>query len=578
MKILGIHDGHNASVCLMEDGKIKYVIQEERVTKIKNKGGFPYKSLDLLFKITGLTPNDIDYVALNGNYMPMVGKDITRELILKSYEDLLNPFGTARLRNFLKTFKFIDSFIQKQNKKIRLNILKNLGFKKEKVIFVEHHLAHASCAYFGMGKFKEPILVLTNDGAGDRLCATVNIGEKGNIRRIASVHEHHSIGNLYAIFTYLLGMVPLEHEYKIMGMAPYVKSSKAREVADKFWEMFEFEENGLTWKFKKGFSVFGAMPYFKEFIFLKRFDYLMAGLQIFIEEFLVKWVKNAIKRTGIRKIALAGGTFMNVKANKAIMELPEVEELFVFPSCGDEANAIGVCYYLESQINGTKNLKPLEDIYFGIEWSNDEIKKRFEKYNFKNYKYKIVKYSNIEKKVAELLSSGEIVARFKGREEFGARALGNRSLLANASKSGVIKEINEMIKNRDFWMPFASSILDEDMDKYIKDWNIYKKKNKPYYMIMTFDTKEKAHKDLVAGIHPYDKTVRPQMVVERHNKDYYKLISEFKNLTGIGGILNTSLNLHGYPLVHTPEDAFHLIDNSSLKYLAIGDYLIEKIT
>ena len=329
MLILGIHDGHNASVCLMENGQIKYVIQEERVTGVKNKGGFPYESLKLLFEVTGLKPDDIDYVGLNGNYMPMAGEDITREKIMEYYRALLKPLGTARLRNFLKTFKVLDNLVIKKNKSLRLQILEQLGFPKRKVFFIEHHLAHASCGYFGMGNFKEPILILTNDGAGDRLCATVNIGKNDKIERIAEVHEHHSIGNMYAVFTFLTGMVPLEHEYKIMGMAPYAKGDRVCKVADEFWEMFEFEGDGLTWKFKKGFSVFGATPFFKQFMFLKRFDYLMGGLQIFTEEFLVKWVKNAIKKTGIRKIALSGGTFMNVKANKLIMELPEVEEIFL---------------------------------------------------------------------------------------------------------------------------------------------------------------------------------------------------------------------------------------------------------
>ena len=249
----------------------------------------------------------------------------------------------------------------------------------------------------------------------------------------------------------------------------------------------------------------------------------------------------------------------------------------MFPSCGDESNTIGICYYLESYFNGVKNLKPLEDIYFGIKWSDEEIEKRFGSYSFKNFKYKISKSKDIEKEVAKLLAKGHVVARFKGREEFGARALGNRSLLANASKPEIVKEINEMIKNRDFWMPFASSILEEDMERYIKDWHIYGKKNKPYYMIMTFDTKKEAHTRLAGGIHPYDRTVRPQMVKKEHNLGYHYLISEFKKLTGSGGVLNTSLNLHGYPLVHTPQDAFYLMDNSSLKYLAIGNWLIEKV-
>jgi len=231
---------------------------------------------------------------------------------------------------------------------------------------------------------------------------------------------------------------------------------------------------------------------------------------------------------------------------------------------------------MENELNGQKNLLPLEDIYFGVEWNDDEIKHRFEKYSFKNYRYEIKKYEDIEREIARLLAEGHIVARFKGREEFGARALGNRSLLADASRPGVVKEINEMIKNRDFWMPFACSILEEDMARYIHNWEKWSNKNKPYYMIMSFDTTSEAHQDLAGGIHPYDKTVRPQLAKKIHNYSYHYLISEFKSLRGIGGLLNTSLNLHGLPLVHSPEDAFYLMENSSLKYLAIGDYLISK--
>ena len=571
MKILGIHDGHNASACLMEDGELKYLVQEERVCCEKNKSGFPYKSIDLIFRKTGLSFRQIDAIGMNGTYMPPPADRIET---LAYYQSLLKGnslFNTNIIKNRLKNISFIGGPFEKKNREKRLKKVVDLGADASKVHFIDHHTLHASAAYYGNGDFENDILVLTNDGAGDRLCATVNIFSKGKMQRIASINENHSIGILYAIFTFLTGMVPLEHEYKIMGMAPYAHKSGSKKVSDEFWNMFKFSEDGLTWEFTKGYSVFGSMDYFKDFMFLKRFDYLMAGLQYFTEEFLVHWVRSCIKKTGIKRLALSGGTFMNVKADKLIMELDEVEKIFLFPSCGDESNPVGACYNLEAATNGTVNIKKLEDVYLGISFTNEEVKQSFDKYSFKG-KYKITYFDKIEEEAAKILASNHVVARFKGREEFGARSLGNRAIIANPGTPEIIKEINEMIKNRDFWMPFACSILDTDFDKYV----ISEGKNDPLYMIMTFDTKKEAD-EIKGGIHPYDRTVRPQLVKQKHSPSYWTLINEFKKITGVGGILNTSLNLHGLPLVHTPEDAFHVIENSNLKHLAIENYLIEKI-
>jgi carbamoyltransferase len=282
----------------------------------------------------------------------------------------------------------------------------------------------------------------------------------------------------------------------------------------------------------------------------------------------VDWVKACIRETGVHRIAMAGGTFMNVKANKRIMELPEVKSIFIFPSCGDESSSAGVCWYLQHK-QFVQQFE-LKDIYWGVSYTDEEVRKAFDQYTFRQ-SYRITHVGDIEQKTAELLAAGQIVGRFSGREEFGARSLGNRALLANPSNAGVIKEINEMIKSRDFWMPFACSVLDEYYHEYIVDHG----KNDPYYMIMTFDSHPAAQK-IVAGIHPYDQTVRPQLVTAEQNPRYHHLIKAFSTLTGIGGLLNTSLNLHGLPLVHSPEDAFYLMENSNLKYLAIENYLVEK--
>jgi len=570
MRIIGIQDGHNASVCLLDNGKVKWVIQEERINREKNYDGFPEQALALVLQKENLQPKDIDWVAMNGHFQP---KSMDREQRLNAYKNLSK--GKAKIKSKIKTIKTINDLFANLNNQSRLKPLLSSGFKIEQIQFIEHHTAHAAGAYYGNNchdKDKD-ILVLTNDGSGDRVCATISIGRNGKLTRLAEVAEPHSIGLLYAMYTFLTGMVPLEHEYKIMGMAPFADQQSAQKVADEFHQMFQLSADGTEWEFVKGKSIYSSLEFFKDFMFLKRFDHLMGGLQLFTEQFLTNWVKACIKKTGISDVALSGGTFMNVKANKCIMELEEVDSLFVFPSCGDESSSIGAAYqcFADNDVNNIEKISSLSDIYFGISFSGEEILKAYKGYEF-SQSYQIEEFTHIEKEVAKLLANNHVVARFAGREEFGARSLGNRAILANAASVDVIREINEMIKNRDFWMPFASSILDEDFQRYVVTDN----KNNPYYMVMTYDTKQQAATEILAGIHPYDKTIRPQLVSREHNESYWQLLKEFKLLTSAGGVLNTSLNLHGLPLVHKPEDAFEVLEKSELKYLAIENYLISK--
>lgn len=566
MLTLGIHDGHNASAALMQNGELLWLVQEERLTKEKNYHGFPFQSIALILQECRLKPTDIDEIGFNGF---TIAKPRNRKGTLDYYASYLQSGTGIQWKKKLEKIPWIYQAYVRKNQAMRLENLKKAGFPETTPYqWIEHHTCHAAAAYYGKGNFKDDVLVLTNDGSGDKLCATVNIGRKGKMERIASVSDKHSVGNLYAYYTFLTGMVPLEHEYKIMGMAPYASLKGCRSVADDLHRMFRVSSNGLTWEFANGSSVMEAAPLWKEYMFLKRFDYLMGGLQLFIEEFLTRWVKACIQHTGISRLALAGGTFMNVKANKRIMELDEVTDVFVFPSCGDESNPAGICWFLQQE--KYLNQFRIGPVYWGKSVTNETVENAFRKYPFKK-KYHLTKEEDIEKKLARLLHEGHVVGRFRGREEFGARSLGNRALLANPERADVIKTINEMIKSRDFWMPFASSILDRRFNDYVVDLH----KDQPLYMIMTYDTKPAAQQ-IVAGIHPYDRTVRPQLVTPESNPLYHKLLTEFESLSGIGAVLNTSLNLHGLPLVNAPEDAFHLMDESSLKYLAIEDYLIEK--
>jgi carbamoyltransferase len=262
---------------------------------------------------------------------------------------------------------------------------------------------------------------------------------------------------------------------------------------------------------------------------------------------------------------------MNVKMYKGLSELKFVDKIFVPPSGSDESLPIGACYFL-AQKNITK---PLYNVYIGrnLLENNKSLNYLLLSKFFPKNKFKIIENFN-HKKLAKLLAKDEIIAIARGREEFGARALGNRSIIANPSNYNLVKKINESIKNRDFWMPFALSILKEDHKTFIKN-------NKNLicnFMTMTFDTKKENVNKILGGCHPYDNTVRPQVLEKKHNKNFYSIIKEFKILTEIPALLNTSLNLHGYPKAADLQDVIFTYKNSDLKFLYINDnFLVKKI-
>jgi carbamoyltransferase len=572
-QVTGIHLGHNAAAALVEDGKLLFAMQEERLSRVKNQGGLPVLTLDYIKALANAQPG-----ASVSREVALGGKNLS--LCYWRRDDILRTAGSGapnivgRAKNLARSNAAISDWInQRKWSGIAENLEPVMGGTEVPVHGIDHHLCHAASAYFGWGKMDEEVLVLTCDGAGDRLCATINIARNGKIRRVAGVEESHSIGALYGKITYLSGMVPMEHEYKLMGLAPYAeKARESQSISEDFEALFAFDrDNPMLWTRTANCP---PLQYSAEFLSnllrRKRFDHIAGGVQLFVERFLVRWVQNCIGETGVRKVALSGGVFMNVKANQKILNLPEVEELFIFPSCGDETNSIGAAWLLDQQLS-KKAPDKLGPFYLGPEYSDVEIDTALRSYKFKS-DVEVKNPKEIERSVAELLTKGSVVARFKGRMEFGARALGNRSILANPAVPGVVKIINEMIKCRDFWMPFAPSVLAERSEKYF-----YKPKPvEAPYMILTLDSRPEKREAMAAAIHPYDATGRPQEVYESWNPDYHGLISHFEQLTGESIILNTSFNLHGEPVVCSPEDALRVFDISGLEHLAIGNFLLSK--
>src|SRR5262245_29058905 len=583
MYVLGIHDGHNASAVLLKDGRIVAGVQEERPRGVKNALGLPRTAIQDVLSQAGLTPAEVDRVALSGlhsgEYLDLDQSVKPAEQILKWHQASYDrkPFGLKRFVRRLVPDSLYEYLKGDHVRQRRLDAVAALGFNRAHIRLVEHHTAHAASAYYGWGRLQEPVLVLANDGMGDDICTTVSIGEGGRLKRLAAIPYTDSVAEIYAVTTFLMGMVPLEHEYKLMGMAPYASPGQARRVGAALSKLIEFDpSNGLAWHRRDQVPAFCfAHRYLAQFYGRQRFDHICGGLQKFVEDFLVQWVRNAIRHTGIRKVALGGGIFMNVKANQLILEMDEVQDLFVFPSCGDETNAAGAAYSVyadECQKDGRPiDIEPIRDLYWGREFGEDAIDSALSAFKFVN-KVRVRNLPDIERQVAELLATGSVVARCSGRMEFGARALGNRSILANPGDPRVIKTINDMIKKRDFWMPFAPSATVERIHDYV-----LKPKDVPApYMILTFDSVPKKAPVFAAAIHPYDGTARPQEVSESVNPSYYRLIQHYGDFTGEEIILNTSFNLHGFPIAYTPEQALFTLDNSGLEHLAIGNFLVSK--
>jgi carbamoyltransferase len=589
MKILSVHYGHNATIGLLKDGEVVFCQSEERLNGLKNSTGWPELTLKVVYKKFGsnidlvVLPNStlLSYAYLKNSgfksqrYLDLFSKTrsidfdfIIRYLFFKYFPNCAYSLWRKKALNYANKINN-DKKLQAEAKRY---FSQAMDISEDKIIFLNHHEAHAYATAFNINPQKETI-VFTLDSEGDEDCATVGVLDNGNLKILSRIQRFNSLGELYSEITGFLGMKPNEDEYKVMGLAPYAKvnSKYVKDICSLFKEAIKLNDK---LEFEAKFSTSISRYYLFERLIYERFDNVAAGIQQFLEEIVTEWVSGWVKKTGIRDISLGGGVFMNVKLDQKLAEIPEVHSIFVMPSSGDESTVFGCLFYGYKNYCMVNNVhlapQPLTHLYLGEDLNEDEVKTITESSNINAYS--VSKPQNIECKIAELLAKNEIVARCAGCMEWGARALGNRSILANPSSLESVRIINEMIKNRDFWMPFAPSVLEEDFSKYFKNpKNIYAP-----YMTTTFDSTELARKQIIAGLHPYDFTGRPQVVRKSWNSSYYFLISEFKKQTGIGAVLNTSFNLHGEPLVRGAGEAIKTFMNSGLKYLALGSYLLKK--
>jgi carbamoyltransferase len=593
MIILGIYDDHCASACLSIDGEIIFAAQEERFTGRKNEGSFPKSVVKYILQTYNIKPESIDEVALGGvhhSYVDLMLKKATTFKV-KDYINEMEEYWKPKLKGdqhdknyhlnlyrnnsrFQNTDDVYDYPDELHNlsgyeqslafNKIRVGcISKLLNIHESRIKFYDHHSCHIHYGYYSNPQKKDVTVGFTIDAFGDNRNQTVWKIKNDQFQIIAE-SKQCELARVYRTVTLYLGMKPYEHEFKVMGLAPYAKLEHAEEVCKELSGLLKIEKMRVLHNQRPA----DLFQFMKEKLQFYRFDNIAAGVQMWLEKVAVALLEDIHKETGIRNFVFSGGVAMNVKLNMLLADQEFVDDFYVGGSSADESLSIGAAFMASKEAG--EQVKPLNHLYLGANINRVELDKYI--YSEAIEEEFKVKKGVTNKEIAKLLTDGNVIARVVGRTEFGSRALGNRSILADPGKADVVKEINEMIKKRDFWMPFALTVLDTYEDQYIEN----PKKIQARYMANAFSTKIKDFDRIKSGTHPYDRTVRPQIVTNDANPKYYDLICEFANMTGTGALLNTSLNLHGLPLVNDYIQAFYVFRNSGLKYLVIEDLLISK--
>jgi carbamoyltransferase len=589
MIILGIHDGHNASAALVVDGKLVSAVGEERFSREKHHYGFPYKAIEAVLNDNNISINDVSRIAMATKTLPPIYfytrrnstfsiEDYWKEQKYYWYPKLYeekNPSYLDLFKNHVKNtnFPYDKSLIANETDhkgmwKARLkHLCDTLKIEDNKVSVYDHHTCHAYYGYFTCAESKSgDVLVYTMDGGGDGLNGTVSIGKNNKPLEFISKSSNCNIGRIYRYVTLLLGMRPADHEYKLMGLAAYNNMANSKKAYDVFAETLKVDGLGFNY----GVDVKDHFFHFKNRLEGMRFDAIAYGLQKRTEELLCEWILNGVKETGIGKVIMSGGVAQNIKANKLISEQKELDSLFIPPGPGDESISIGAAYCSLVEAGDITTTKPIKNAYFGISFKEKEVTDVIRKFSSRfdyNVKTLDLKY------VAEKLELGDVFARFDiNSMEFGARALGNRSIIADPRNPQIIHTINKFVKMRDFWMPFAPSILEDRINDYL----IMKENIDARFMAIGFDSTDLGKKHLSAGLHPFDRSARPQIVSSEDNPDYYALISAFEKKTGVGAVLNTSFNIHGEPIVCTPMDALDTFSRCGIQHLILGNFMISK--
>jgi len=567
MHVLGISCYyHDSAACIFHNGKVIAAVEEERFTRKKFDDSFPKNAIDFCINEAGIDPKDIGCISF-------YDKPVLKfERLLDNYISVA-PKG---LRSFLDV---IPKWIHKRLW-VKEEIKKHVkGFKGD-IIFPEHHLSHAAYTFF-TSPFNESA-ILTIDGVGEWTTTSFGFAEGTKIKLTNDIRWPHSLGLFYSAFTYFLGFQVNEGEYKLMGLSSYgkpkfydlilkelidVKSDGSIRLNMKYFA-FTYDKVMTNSKFSELFSI----PVRLKNEQIKQIHYdIASSVQIVLEDILLKMINHVYKKTNAKNLCLGGGVALNGVANYRMHKEGPFENIHIPPSPGDAGSSVGSAQYayysydsnqrtIESDIH-----KQIENnIYVGPSFSNSEIKLFLDS---NHIAYSESEKISLLKTTAKLISEQNVIGWYQGKMEWGPRALGNRSILADPRNAKMKDILNEKIKHRESFRPFAPSILEEFSSEYF-DLDI----SSPY---MEFVAKVKKP-DIIPAVTHIDKTGRLQTVSKKTNSLYYELIKEFYNITGVPVLINTSMNVMGEPIVNTPEQAFNILLKTDMDYMIMGNYVVSK--
>ena len=574
MTILGLNDisgtHHNSSVALLRDGEILFAASEERFTRIKYEMKFPQHALEAALRFTGCDIREIDYFAVG--YPP---SPFYNDLFCRKIWDLPRSLLGLLGHNFHDVLRYLVPNVRKMYKPaVFSNGLKKLDVPDEKIVFIDHHLAHASSAYRCSGF--EKCLTISMDGfgpngSGKNIAGQIYYCSGGEMSLLEEI-PLYATALWFSAFTVCLGLKYMDGEGKTMGLAAYGDPDVCYDLIRDM--VFQYENE--KWQ---------GYPYWIDYIMVPREEVLKsthsgrrilklienyggenvaAAAQKLLEERVLGFVQRLSEKVDFSEIALAGGTFLNVKVNKLILELPFVEKVFIHPHASDGGTAIGAALELYHRKTGQPAVMRLVDSALGTEYSDEEIESALANYADK-VEWELLD-GELPRYVALALTEGKVIGWFQGREEWGPRALGRRSVLADPRNPDTREKINKTMKNRDWFMPFAPSCLLDEGHLYFNNFC------ESPFMTLAFDVVEGKEKDISAAIH-VDNTARVHSV-RPDNPLYYAVIKHFFEKTGVPVILNTSFNRHGLPIVHRPQEAIEHLLWGCVNELAIGSYIV----
>ncbi len=588
MIVLGIHHGHDSSAAIVKDGVVIADVAEERFARLKHCKDFPLASIDYCLQAAGLESiRQVDRIACSNLHPTMELCAVLGYPVQKSPRDALAYMGKKVIgrpasegENFKKSIKFLvdgirgEKIMEPYSGYLQLPVYKDrYKVDPDKVVFMEHHLAHAASAYFTQPR-NENSLIVTMDGSGNQVCTAVWQARGSFIRPVVKYFREASVGWSYSAVTEALGWWHGDGEGKTMGLAPYGDYSRCPGVLDKYFPEFDGKDlrkpSDLS-KAKYWYERASTQFHLDEARDIEKLadqygkENIAAEAQRKLESCVTEFLRGWIQETKIPHVAFSGGVFLSVKLNQRIWEMRNglLDSQHIFPNAGDSGLAVGAAlyaYYQERPFEGGD----IKNLYWGPEYTDAEIEN-----TLKAHKLEYQRCENAPKEAAELLAADKIVAWFQGRMESGPRALGNRSILMSPLKAENKDIINAEVKFREAFRPFCPSLHAEKRDVYLKN------ARDEYFMITSFDvTPEK--KDKIPSVVHVDGTLRPQLVLKSENPRYWDLIDRFGELTDEYVILNTSFNIKGEPIIQTPREAIQCFFTGGLDALFLGNFKLVK--